>query len=298
MPIIPPASPLTGSLRYEWIDPGGTTRDLSAATSTRLFVSRGATGLGAVAADIRADKVPNDPGALIRHIATPPRSIELPIFIEEDNLGDLIIVADELRSWFNTGNERRRDPGYLRVTRPDDTVRQIAAFYAGGLEGDLGQGSPTSATYVVSLLCPDPFPTEDADTEHTYTSAHVGVLQGIINQGDMEAYPIWRINGPASSITITRNTPTPTEFFGLTENGGVTLTAGQWVEIDARPSHTRDNLPILDQAGNSRYDRVEPTSTFFQFEPGANHFTITLSGATGATSIELRYLARYRGLLR
>lgn len=298
MPIIPPAGPPSGVLRYAWIDPGSTVRDLSQTTSPNLFVSRGSRGLGAVTSEIRPDKVPNDPGALIRHIATPERRIDLPVTIIEDGFSDLVTVADALRSWFNTGNERRQTPGYLRVTRPDDTVRQIKSFYTGGLEGDLSVGPPQSTTYVISLLCPDPFPREIADTVHTYTSAHVGVQQIIINQGDMEAYPIWKITGPASAITITRNTPTPSEYFALTQNGGVTLTAGQWVQIDAWPSHLRTNLPVLDQAGLSRYDRVDPPSSFFQLDPGENRFTIALSGATGATSIELRYLARYRGLLR
>lgn len=297
MPIVPPTSP-TGVLRFEWIDAGGTTRDLSQSTSPGLFVGRGAVGLGSASSEIGADKVPGDPGALVRHLSTPARRIELPIVIDEDSIGDLLIVVDALRTWFDTGNERRRTPGTLQVTRPDDTVRRIVAYYAGGLEGDSKVGAPAWTQYVVSLFCPDPFPTEDADTVRTYTSAHVGVQQIIINQGDLEAYPIWRVNGPASAITITRNTPTPAEFFALTQNGGVTLTAGQWVEIDARPSHTRTNLPVLDQAGLSRYDRVVPTSTFFQLDPGENRFTIALSGATVDTSIELRYRARYRGLLR
>jgi phage-related protein len=297
VPIIPPASP-TGVLRYEWIDPGGTTRDLSQATSPRLFVGRGSVGLGSATAEIGSDKVPGDPGALVRHLSTPARRIELPIVVNEDSIGDLLTVVDALRTWFDTGNERRLTPGTLRITRPDDTVRQIQAYYAGGLEGDTRDGAPSFAQYVVSLFCPDPFPTEDADTEHTYDQSDVGVQQIIINQGDLEAYPIWRINGPASAITITQDVPASGESFALTENGGVTLTAGQWVEIDARPSHTRTNLSVLDQAGLSRYDRVLPTSSFFQLDPGENRFTISLSGATGDTSIELRYLARYRGLLR
>lgn len=297
MPIIPPAAP-TGVLRFDWIDPGNTTRDLSQSTSPRLFVGRGSVGLGSAAAEIGSDKVPGDPGALVRHLLTPPRRIELPLVVDEDSIGDLLTVVDALRTWFDTGNERRMTPGTLKVTRPDDTVRQIVAYYAGGLEGDTNDGAPAWTQYVVSLFCPDPFPTEDVDTEQTYASTAQGVEQIIINQGDLEAYPIWRVNGPAANITVTRNTPSPTEFFALTQNGGVTLTAGQWVEIDARPSHTRTNLPVLDQAGLSRYDRVAPTSSFFQLDPGENRFTIQWSGGTVGTNVLLRYRARYRGLLR
>lgn len=297
MPIIPPAAP-AGVLRYEWIDPGGTVRDLSQATSPGLFVGRGSVGLGSASAEIGSDKVPRDPGALVRHLATPARRIELPIVIIEDSISDLLTVVDALRTWFDTGNERRLAPGTLRITRPDNTVRQIKAYYAGGLEGDTGEGTPAVAQYVVSLFCPDPFPTEDTDTTQHYASDTIGVQQIIINQGDLEAYPIWTVTGPAFGIGIVRNTPTPSEFWALIGGAGLTLAAGETVTVDTRPSHIRTNLPVLDGSGASRYDRVLPTSSFFHFEPGENRFTVSLFGSTGDTAIDLSYLARYRGLLR
>src|SRR4051812_27176509 len=97
--LIPPISP-TGILQFGWIDPGGTTRDLTVQTSPSLFVSKGSTGLGDVDVEVALEKIPFGSGSLARHGSVPERRIELPITVLEDSLGDLVLVADALRTWF------------------------------------------------------------------------------------------------------------------------------------------------------------------------------------------------------
>jgi hypothetical protein len=294
--MLPPISP-TGILKFEWIDPGGTTRDLTAQTSPRLFVSKGATGLGTAAVEFASDKIPYASGALVRHANVPPRQIELPITIIEDSLGDLALVADALRDWFGTADERRLTPGYLRVTRPDQSVRQIACYYQGGLDGDLGTGGPNGTTYVVSLYAPDPWPTAGADTVWVWDQDDLGEVI-VINEGELDAYPIWGISHQAANPTFTLTTATPDEFWALTANGGLNQLDGQSVTVDTRPAAFRTTLPIITNTGVSRYNLLDPQSSLFWLAPGENRVNLAISGTNVSTGISLTYLARYRGLLR
>jgi hypothetical protein len=299
MPIlIPPGgAPATGLLKYEWVDPQGIVRDLSQATSPNLFVSKGTTGLGMPPVDIVSDKLPFTAGDIPRHAQTQGREIDLPLYVHGSTIGGLIDTADDLAEWFATADESTRTPGYFRVTRPnDDAVRQIACYYRGGLEGDMGTGSPNTALLVVSLYAPDPYWTDVDEQEVVFGPAHIGIVQGVVNTGDVHAYPIWTIQGPASGISIV-NTTTG-KSLGLTANGGVTLTAGQSLTIDSRPASQRTTLQIIDQDGVSYYNRVVVGTAPWWVKSGANNFTISATGTSGATAFVLTWLPRYRSALR
>lgn len=299
MPVlIPPGGPpASGVLRYEWVDPQGIVRDLSQATSPNLFVVRGATGLGVPPADIIADKLPFTSGDIPRHVQVKGREIELPLFVQGPTLGGLLDAADDLAAWFATADEASRTPGYLRITRPnDDAVRQIACYYRGGLDGDMGTGSPTTALLALSLYAPDPYWTDETETEATYDQADVGVVQGMVNTGDVHAYPIWEIVGPASAITLANTTTGKT--LALTANGGVTLLVGETLTIDSRPASQRTTQAIVNQAGAALYNRVAVNTAPWWLKAGANNFTIAASGTSGATSFAVRWLPRYRSALR
>jgi hypothetical protein len=292
--LIPPISP-TGILQWQWIDPGGTTRDLTFETSPNLFVSRGAVGLGDVDADISVDKIPFASGGIARKINVPPREISLPISIQEDSLGDLVLVADAVRTWFATGDERRIQPGTLKIIRPDDSIRQIRCLRRGGLMGDMQVGGPIATTYVVELLAEDPYPTEDEDTVYTYDQSDVGDELIVINQGELDAYPIWTVEGPIDAGINVENTTT-----GQTWQLNVAVSDGALnMTIDTRPPYIRTTIGVYREDGLSLYQYLEPgTSDLWWLAPGENRFTITATGIGAHTSIEMRYLARYRGLLR
>lgn len=294
--MIPPVSP-TGILQYAWIDPGGTTRDLTYQTSPRLFVSRGSAGLGGPSVEMASDKLPFAAGTLVRHIQTREGRIELPITIHEDSIGDLIGVLDDLRGWFDTGDEETRTPGYLRITRPDGSVRQVACYYAGGLEGDMARGGPNWCTYVVSLLAPDPWPTDLDDTVLTYGEADFGSEQIVINQGQLDAYPIWTILGPVDAGTPSiRVEKTTGELFSFNFD---LLNHGIGVIVDTRRGDQRETVSIRRYPDDlNLFAFVNAAATLWRLSPGENRFQLDLEGATSETSVELRYRARYRGLMR
>jgi hypothetical protein len=287
----------TGLLKWEWLDPTGVLRNLTQATSPDLFVARGTRGLGSPPVELRLEKLPTTGGSIHRYTATQPLEIDLPIHIHGVSMASVLAATDTLRDWFDTGNERVRTPGYLRITRPqDDAVRQIACAYTGGLEGDLSEGGPNGALAVVSLVAPDPYWTDVDVTETVYLAANVGTPLGVINPGDFDAYPIWTIDGPASAIAIT-NTTTG-KAFALTANGGLSLLVGDRLTIDTRPSSQRSTLPIMDTTGTSQFNRLSAGSALWWLAPGGNTFTIAATGTSVATAFTLQWLPRYRGVLR
>lgn len=299
MPLVlsPSGSPASGILRWEWVDPTGVVRDLTYQTSPNLFVSRGTAGLGVPPVTLNVEKLPTMPGGVARYTATGPREIDLPIHVSAASLGALELAVEYLRAWFDTGDESGRRFGYLRITRPsDDGVRQVACLYAGGLEGDLEDGGPTSCTKVVSLLAPDPAWTPTADEEATYDQSDIGVTQAIINLGDFAAYPVWTITGPASAITLTNATTGKT--LALTANGGLALGTAETLTIDTRPPYQRSTLAVIDDDGTAHSNKIAPGGSLWHFAPGQNNFTIAATGATVDTAIALAWLPRYRGVLR
>jgi len=297
MPFIIPAATLTGILRWDWVDPDGNVHDLTQATSPNLFVSRGTGGLGSPGVELVLEKLPTSAGSLLRYAKTKPLEITLPISLAATTFSGLLTAAETLRGWFDTGNERERTPGYLRITRPqDDAVRQIACYYTGGLDGDLNDGSPTWTPLVVSLTAPDPYWTDVEETTETYATADVGDDLSVINVGDFDAYPVWTITGPASAITLT-NTTTGKRL-ALTAGTGLSVLSGELLTIDTRPASQRTALPITDADGLSYFDRLTAGSALWWLVPGQNHFEIEASGTDGTTEIELSWLPRYRGVLR
>lgn len=298
MPMVIPPVTASGVLRFAWIDPTGTEHDLTFETSPNRFVSRGSTGLGMAAIELALDKLPFASGSLVRHANVPPRRIDLPITIVEDSFGDLIQTVDALAEWFGTGDERRLEPGYLKITRQDGSVRKIAAYYNGGLEGDLRTGAPHASTWVVSLLCPDPWPTADADVGHDYALADFGAEIILINPGDLDAYPIWTIRGPCSLATPSirvRNTVTLDEFsfnFDLVNHD-------IGVIVDTRPASIRPNVAIRRYPDDLNiFNYLNADDSLWWLAPGENRFRIDIVGATSSTTVELRYLPRYRSVLR
>lgn len=131
--LVPVAPSASGTLRFDWLDPRGVLRDLTRETSPSLFVSRGSAGLGTPGVEPVLEKLPSTAGSIHRYTQTKPLEIDLPLSVHGTTMGDVLTAVENLRSWFDTGNERDRAPGYLRITRPsDDAVRQVACLYAAG----------------------------------------------------------------------------------------------------------------------------------------------------------------------
>lgn len=296
MPYIVTPSLAAGTLQYSWLDPLGVLRNLSDDANVNVMV--GERGLGLPPVDLVDEKGPFFSGTVLRHASIGARVIELPIHITASSGALLETLMDEMYSWFATADEARRTPGYLRVSRQDETERQIACYYSGGFEGALGQDE--AGVYwqdvVLQLYAPNPWATDVNDTEYSYDQDDVGDSLIVLNSGQLDAYPVWTINGPASAITITNHTTG--KLFALTANSGLTLTSTSVLTIDTRPTTLRTAPSVRDAAGINYFDRLTATSKLWHLLRGTNTIEVEASGVTADTQFALAFLPRYRGLLR
>jgi hypothetical protein len=109
------------------------------------------------------------------------------------------------------------------------------------------------------------------------------------NQGDADAWPIIRVFGPCANVTVThaesgRALALPT----------LTLTAGQWVDIDTRPGHrtvTREN------GGNaSAYLAPSSRIDLFSLPPGQSELRFTAFDSTNTARMRLTWRDAYIAL--
>jgi hypothetical protein len=291
--IVPPSAPLgAGTIRIEWVDPGGVTRNLSADGSPNLFVSGYPTGLGAPPVSLADEKLPWASGAVVRHLGIRPARMQLPLSIIADSSLALTQTLDEVQGWFSTGDEQRRTPGYLRVVREDGSVRQRLCYYVGGLEGDFRLGFDNWTTCVIELYAPDGYPTDGEDVFRTWTTADLPNV-AVMNNGQLDAYPVWQITGPAQGIVVSNITSN--KVWGW----GGTVAAGQTLLVDTRPASQRFTYPVTTGAGVSQFLYMTTTSELWWFVPGANAINFNIvANATSETEIQLQYRQRYRGMLR
>jgi hypothetical protein len=293
MLMVPPASP-TGILRYQLIDRLANVHELSRDYSPNLFIPKGSVGFGAPTFEISDAKLPKSPGKSVRQINTQERILDIPHVIIEDNLGDLANAANDLFSWYFSGDEESRSPVTFRVTRPDNSVRQVEGYYLSGLEGDTDDGGPDWTQYNVKLYVPNPYPTAPSYEIVAKRSVAQSDPFGIMNPGDMPAYPIWIFYGPLINIAMFNET-TNTSFF----TSSLTLTTGQYAVFDFRPSDIRPGLSVYRNDGLSLLNTVVPASTFGTLASGLNTVHVTYGASTdGNSGVSLSYLPRYRSLLR
>lgn len=109
------------------------------------------------------------------------------------------------------------------------------------------------------------------------------------NNGTAPAWPVIRIYGPCATVTVTNVTN------GLTLSmPTLSLTAGQWVEIDTRPGHrtvTREN-------GGNASTTLSPASRIDQFSlpPGQSEMRWTAFDNTNTGRMRLTWRDAYTAL--
>jgi hypothetical protein len=100
----------------------------------------------------------------------------------------------------------------------------------------------------------------------------------ITNDGDKDAWPVWTVRGPCTTVTV--------GLAGHAITFPMTLTSGQWVTIDTDPS----DQTAYDQTGADRSAELTAVD-FAEIPPGVNvPLTVSMSGTGGVdVSITPRY---------
>jgi phage-related protein len=277
-----------------WVDPDGAVTPLSDQGSARVSYELGGRFMPPVS--FIEDDVPRQDGARLREVRVAPREVVVPIAVVG---ADQTEVRTTLRSLMRAFNPKRGN-GKLRVTAPDGTVRDLTCRYSQGLEiEEKFEKFVGWQRAVVVLRAVDPYWYDTAATSTTYTvetpepffpifplklnSDTVLGTQTIDNTGDVEAFPVWTVHGPCTSITLSNSTT------GQTIDLPVALTAAQTVTIDTRPFRktvSRDD-------GTNLYGSLSTSSSLWVLPVGLSTIVAELPGATVDSYVTLTYSRRW-----
>lgn len=304
LPPPPPAViPEVGYASISYIAPDGTVWPMTDDSLGVYALADGVSGLGAAPITLTTDPLPRG-GARIRHIQPQPRTIVWPIHVEATTHQEFIDLWRKVGKAFT--DTSRYGAGVLDIARPDGRRRQIRVFYQEGFEG-LGQPG-TGLNWdncVLTLFCEDPyfydpvpvtitrdFGGASADFLDPYPSvSNSQVLGGttVTNPGDVEAWPIWTITGPASLVEIT-NSDTAESFTLDPDASGIghgDLVLGETVTVATDPPSVRFGSDNWVGALNW------PTASLWGLPPGDTDVNFDLSGASTGSSVTATFYARY-----
>ncbi|MFJ8347623.1 phage tail protein [Streptomyces sp. NPDC094153] len=306
--------PEVGYASITYVDPTGTRWPMTDLTADWYTLAEGVSGLGAAKYTITSDPHPRG-GARLRHVQPQPRTIVWPVLVKgRDHLVFTENWRDLGRAFTRTlrlGPGDRRPPGRLEVARPDGTMRWIETYYWDGWDGR-GQAA-TGITWdsaIVTLWCEDPYwVDEQAVTVHRETgtqsdylvpfpsvsSSQVLGATTLENPGDVEVWPVWKITGPASKITFTREdtiadgVDTSASFtLDMARAGRGPLLAGQTVTISTDLARVRSGT------GENLVGGLNwPEAELWSLPPGTTPVTFQLDGSGPGSAVDLEFYPRY-----
>jgi hypothetical protein len=239
-----PAPAPAGRLLMSWTGWDGSQWDLSRPEASGVFVSAGVRGLGMPDATLFSSESPAVDGSRFRGYRFTAREVFWPVHIVHDpGMG----WVDRDGAFWRT--MRPDAPGVWSVTDPNGNVRSLTCRWVSG-GGDALQLDPTSvgwATYGVYLVADeDPFWTgapiirefsagaqvpffDAADSPPFHISPSNLLAEATMNNpGDVDAFPIWRVDGPVTTVTV--------GVMGRTIVAPLTVVEGESLTIDTRPT--------------------------------------------------------------
>jgi hypothetical protein len=277
--------------QYFW--DAGTATELSLCRDLEFFVPVGLDGRFSPPVNVQSIATPLQDGGVYLGSRFESRTLTLNGYIFGANRGEVRSNFRLLSSALNAKNGEKT----FRVITDDAVTRDITCIHTGdfsGTESTTGRVvfQPVSLTFFAT----DPFWTDSADQTLTFTAGEesgwfplffdlaasdIYSTATIDNDGDIEAWPIWVITGPASDIVL-RNLTTG-DYWSWSE----TLATGAILTIDTRPGHKS----VLDQTGNSQMWAMD--GEFWQFSTGKTNVRVELNGADSTTAVSLSYRQRY-----
>lgn len=236
-----------------------------------------------------------------------PRIITLAWAVHTSSLSELTQILDKFHQIFTPSNIL----GTLKITRDDGTVRAIDCYYIGGLEDNI-QPDSYNLKLPVQLRCPDPTwydpvqqyvsiinGVDGTATAYPYTlpvtyGSGSSLIVQIPYTGTWISYPIIEVTGPITSLII-RNQST-NDVLRL----NAAIPAGSTYRFDLRYGYKT----VTDQNGTNQISKLTSSSDIATFSlvhspiatGGINSISVSGTGATAATIIDLFYYTRYHGI--
>lgn len=248
-------------------------------------------------------------GSTVEGFRLDPRNLELVLGFQGED-ADLFTARALLLRIF----QRRADPLLLRFTFDDGSVRQIDGYLASGLQfardgkdhdtmraaavlrcGDPSFYDPTAEALTFTLgggsggIIPTPIPTEIG-------SSVIDASLSVQYDGTWQSAPhLIRITGPITNFALANETTAAT----IRAKTGVTIAAGHYVDIDCRYGSVS---ALLDGSSNwiANLDDADDLTVFHLAQDpdapgGLNTLTVTGTGVTNATQVDVSFYTRYLG---
>jgi len=260
-------------------------------------VQPGAKGLDMPGYAIAQDESPGIDGYEVRQVRAQGKTITIPVAFWAN---DSRAAYKARRRTFIRSLNPKRGQGTLTLTEPDGATRSIGVLYTDGMEGDESLDAAGARWCITALVFAVPSPYWTGSEVTTTWKTDVGgdffpflpltvgdsqVLGAVTvdNDGDDNAFPVWTINGPATSVTLSNITTGQTLV--LTR----TITGADTIVIDTRE---RRQTALLNGTTNLWPD-LSTDSTMWPLEPDTNQLTLTVAGSTAETSVRMTYQPRY-----
>lgn len=281
--------------RLEFVAPDGTVTVLTDLVDD-VDVRDGVSGRFAPPVLFDDEEAVGRDGSRLRNVRAGVRDIVLPLSIEPSDEPALRLRLRQLVSalWPARGS------GTLRSVR-GSVSRQIAVRYAGGLEivEDFGSAITGWVNAGLVLRAFDPFWEDGADVEVLFSagvqptflpfppldlaaSATVGTAT-IVNGGDAEAWPVWKIVGPGGPVELSN------AVTGDVLELSTVLGPDETLTVDTRPGRKT----IRDGDGNNLYGDRASGSSLWPLVRGDNVVDVLLADATEDSSVRLSYRRRW-----
>lgn len=250
-------------------------------------------GFNVPPAQVRIEDSAGD-GGVFRHAKRGVRNLDIPVTIIGTDRAD---VQTKLR---RLAKLTQNTYGALTIEAryTDSTVLSLQTYYVGGAEGQWGSnGGNTWARWTLSLQAPQPYWESSTIEQFTVTRGSTGrgllplltklrisssqALGSVLidNTGDVPIFPTYRVIGPITDLAIT------SDGVGFSFNEAVE--AGEIIYINT------DTGEVYDEAGNNRYDILNPAPKLFRIPVGESSVTIAGTDVDDDTRVDLYYALRY-----
>lgn len=225
-----------------------------------------------------------------------PRTIDLPIEILGENRTE---VEDAMRRLARILQDDVSDPKLVGTYQDGKRVWTSVAVNRGP-DPTYGSDSNgrTRATALLVLVAPNPYWVQEQAVEYIITnrdsgrsfsqnmaemrlvsSQTIGTVS-ILNEGDVEAYPVWVVEGPADSFTATLPDGREIQYSDV-------IAPGERITIDTA------SRTIEDQNGVNKYTSLGTNRNFFAIPSGQTKVSVVMLNSTGASRVSVYFNPRF-----
>lgn len=258
-----------------------------------LVLNTGIGGFGIPPTSVRIEASAGD-GGVWRHTKRLPRDVDLPITIFGDNRVD---VESKLRR-IGKILQDEQGPSKLRATYSNSTSLYLELHYVGGAETTIDNNSAgqTWCRWVLSMRAPNPFWRSGIKEQFSIStgstgrgllplltkmkvssSSTLGVVT-VVNAGDVNAFPVWQITGPADDLVIGNGT----DSFGFAK-----VFSGEVITVDT------ESGTVINADGENLYARLDDAPKLFSLPTGTTGLSVLGTDTDLDFNVKLTYSPRY-----